>query len=148
MKSGWLQEATICAATFVSAASRLSRTILRPPMPPAALHQSTKACDSWKISTLSPGTTVLPGSDMVATWMSVSVTPLSVAPLALPGPHTPLSDPKSPGPGVAAAAVVGLVPPAAAVVGAAAAVVDDELDAWLLHAPATSATARAAALAA
>jgi hypothetical protein len=28
--------------------------------------------------------------------MVVSVTPRSVAPFAFPGPHTPLSDPKSP----------------------------------------------------
>ncbi len=97
-------------------------------MPPAALHQSTNACDSWNISMLRPGTAVLPGSDMVAARISVSVTPLSVAPEAVPGPQTALSVPKSPGPGPAAVVVVAA---AAAVVGAA---VDGELEPWLLQA--------------
>ena len=57
----------------------------------------------------------------------MSVTPLSVAPDAFPGPHTPLSVPKSPGPG--AAVVVAVAAAAAARV-----VVDDELEPRLLHA--------------
>jgi hypothetical protein len=43
--------------------------------------------------------------------MVVSVTPLSVAPLALPGPHTALRLAKSPGPAAAAADVVVTPPP-------------------------------------
>src|ERR1700729_3211879 len=57
---------------------------------------------------------------MVAMLIEVSVTPGSVAPVALPGPHTAFRVPKSPAP-VAAAAVVA-VPPAAVV----AVVLDDE----------------------
>src|SRR5579862_4679606 len=124
MKSGCWHEATIWAATLNRAASRLSRTILRPRMPPAALHQSTKAWDSWNSSMSRPGTAVLPGSDMVAARISVSVTPLSVAPDAFPGPQTALSVPKSPGPGPAAVVVV---------TAAACVVADDELELWLLH---------------
>jgi hypothetical protein len=62
---------------------------------------------------------------MVAARISVSVTPLSVAPDALPGPHTALSVPKSPGPGPAAVVTVAA---------AAGAVVDGALELWLLHA--------------
>ena len=43
-------------------------------------------------------------------WMSVSVTPRAVAPLALPGPQMALSVPKSPGPALAlGAALLALV---------------------------------------
>jgi hypothetical protein len=72
--------------------------------------------------------------------MSVSVTPLSVTPEALPGPHTALSVPKSPGP---AAASVVLVAAAAA-----GCVVDDELELRPLHAAPTRANDTAAAIAA
>src|SRR3954451_15040813 len=37
---------------------------------------------------------------MVPTVMVLSVTPRAVAPCAVPGPHTPFSDPKSPAPAV------------------------------------------------
>src|SRR5579864_4937595 len=121
MKSGCSHEATIWAATLNRAASRLSRVILRPRIPPAALHQSTNAWDSWNSSMSSPGTAVFPGSDIVAARISVSVTPLSVAPEALPGPQTALSVPKSPGPGPAAVVVV-------AAAGWVVVVVDDELE--------------------
>ena len=50
-----------CAA-LNSAASRLSITILRPLMPPAALHQSAKAVACWGNSTSSPGVMVLEAS--------------------------------------------------------------------------------------
>src|ERR1035441_10096512 len=50
---------------------------------------------------------------MVAMLMEVSVTPISVAPVALPGPQTAFKVPKSPA--VEAAAAVVTVPPAAVV---------------------------------
>src|SRR6185437_9467096 len=46
-----------------------------------------------------PGITVFDGSPIVLTWISVSVTPRAVAPLAFPGPQIALRVPKSPGPG-------------------------------------------------
>src|SRR5690349_8278032 len=103
MKSGAWQDSIILAATFVSAASRLCRTSLRPRIPPAALHHPTKASAESNNSWLRPGTAVLPGSDMVATLIVVSVTPGSVAPFAVPAPQTAFNVPKSPG---AAASVV------------------------------------------
>src|ERR1700738_5268873 len=96
MKSGAWQAWTILAATCNRAASHLCRDSLRPRVPPAALHQSTKVVAESNSSWLSPGATVAPGSDIVPTLIVVSVTPGSVAPLAVPGPHTPLREPKSP----------------------------------------------------
>jgi hypothetical protein len=77
---------------------------------------------------------------MVAARISVSVTPLSVAPEALPGPHTAFSVPTSPGPGPAAVVVVAA---ATCVV-----VVDDELELWPLHAVPMRANDKPAAVAA
>src|ERR1700674_1566843 len=95
-------------ATSVSLASHLSSCSWRPRMPPAALHQPTNASALSKSSWFRPGSTVVPGSDIVPTRMVVSETPSAVAPLAVPGPHTALRVPKSP---VAAFAVVDGVPP-------------------------------------
>src|ERR1700677_3515373 len=83
MKSLW-QGAVICAATLNSAASRLSTTILRPLMPPAALHQSAKAVACWVNSTSRPGRMVLEASFSTAMLMVLSPTPRTVE--APPGP--------------------------------------------------------------
>src|SRR5689334_15585028 len=84
------------AATSVSFESHLSSVSLRPLMPPAALHHWTNAVALSNSSWLRPGWTVAPGSDIVPTRIEVSVTPLSVAPFALPGPQTSFIVPKSP----------------------------------------------------
>jgi hypothetical protein len=57
-------------------------------MPPAALHHLAKAAPAWKNSTLSPGSTVLPGSAKVARSMVLDETPRAVDPLAVPVPQT------------------------------------------------------------
>src|ERR1700736_362438 len=96
-------------ATSVSFESHFASCSWRPRIPPASLHQPTNASELSNSSWSRPGTTVLPGSDIVPTRIDVSVTPRSVAPLALPGPHRALMLPKSP---VAAlAAVVDDEPP-------------------------------------
>jgi hypothetical protein len=77
-------------------------------MPPAESHHFWKAVAVSKSSWSRPGWKVLPGSAMVDTSISVLVTPRAVAPLALPGPHTPFRVPKLPPDVVVAAAVVGV----------------------------------------
>src|SRR6202453_5190761 len=77
MKSLW-QGAVICAATLNSAASRLSTTILRPLMPPAALHQSAKAVACWVNSTSRPRRMVLAASFSTAMLMVLLPTPRTV----------------------------------------------------------------------
>src|ERR1700730_3861582 len=57
-------------------------------MPPAALHQSTYAVAVSHIGWSRPGAPGTLMSAMTETWMLVSVTPVAVAPLALPGPQT------------------------------------------------------------
>src|ERR1700730_2032497 len=94
-KSTW-QASIMRAATSLSLASHLSTESLRPLIPPAALHHPTKAAE-------------VPGSAIVPTRISPSVTPSAVAPLPLPGPHTAFTSPKSPEP--IFAAVVVAVPP-------------------------------------
>src|SRR5271170_1150905 len=86
MKSLW-QAAVICAATLNSAASRLSSTILRPSMPPAALHQSAKAVPCWMNSTSSPGSMVLEASLKTAMLMVLSPTPRTEEVPPGPGSH-------------------------------------------------------------
>src|ERR1700733_4494438 len=97
MKSLW-QAAVACCAALNSAASRLSITILRPSMPPAALHQSAKAVACWVNSTSRPGRMVLEASLKTAMLMVLSPTPRTeeVPPgpvsqiLPTPG-HTPVA---------------------------------------------------------
>src|ERR1700685_2390110 len=83
MKSLW-QAAVACCAALNSAASRLSITILRPLMPPAALHQSAKALACWGDSTSSPGMMVLEASLKTAMLMVFLPTPRTEE--APPGP--------------------------------------------------------------
>ena len=61
----------ICALTLVSAASRLSTTILRPLMPPRSLHHCEKTSAVSKSSWLRPGRPAKPGSEKVPIWISV-----------------------------------------------------------------------------
>ena len=96
MKSLW-QADVICFATLNSAASRLSITILRPLMPPAALHQSAKAVACWMNSTSRPGRMVLEASFSTAMLMVLSPTPRTEEEPPGPGSqilptpgHTPL----------------------------------------------------------
>ena len=80
----------------MSLESHLCSVSLRPRIPPAALHQPTKASALSKSSWSRPGRAVAPGSAIVPTEIVLSVTPCAVAVFALPGPHTPLRVPKSP----------------------------------------------------
>src|SRR4051812_10530496 len=72
-------------------------------MPPASLHHEMNASAASRNSRF----WVNPKSVAVPSWMVPSLTPVAVLPLALPGWHTFLSDPKS-----AAVAVVVSPPPA------------------------------------
>src|ERR1039458_10191906 len=74
MKSLW-HAAVACCAALNSAASRLSITILRPLMPPEALHQSANAVSCWTNSTSSPGVIVLAASLNTAMLMVFEPTP-------------------------------------------------------------------------
>jgi hypothetical protein len=86
MKSLWQAAVASCAA-LNSAASRLSITILRPSMPPAALHQSANAVACWTNSTSSPGWMVLAASLKTAMLMVLSPTPRTVEAPPGPGSH-------------------------------------------------------------
>ena len=108
MKSLW-QAAVACCAALNSAASRLSITILRPLMPPAALHQSANAVACWGNSTSSPGMMVLEASLNTAMLMVLAPTPRTVEAPPDPGSHilpTPGQVPLELDADVAAAAVV------------------------------------------
>src|SRR3984957_20031439 len=96
MKSLWQAWVVTCAA-LNRAPSRLSMTILRPFMPPDALHQSAKAWACWGNSPSRPGSIVLAASLNTAMWMVLSPTPRTEeappdpASQILPTPgHTPL----------------------------------------------------------
>src|SRR5947209_4448760 len=102
MKSFW-QAFVNAWPTLKSFASHLSTTILRPLMPPAALHHLLNASAVSKNSCSRPGAADEPGSAVVPIRMVLSVMPLAVAPFALPGPQMPLSVPKSPLPADAVA---------------------------------------------
>ena len=83
MKSLW-QAAVACCAALNSAASRLSITMWRPLMPPAALHQSANAVACWGNSASSPGSIVLAASLNTAMLMVLEPTPRTEE--APPGP--------------------------------------------------------------
>src|SRR6202522_2871810 len=108
MKSLWQAVVVTCAA-LNSAASRLSITILRPSMPPAALHQSAKAVACSGNSTSSPGVMVLAASLKTAMLMLLEPTPRTVEAPPGPGSHilpTPGQTPLELEADVAAEAVV------------------------------------------
>src|SRR3954454_5660851 len=96
-------------------------------MPPAALHHFVNASAASNSSRLRPGACAKPGSEIVATWISVSVTPTSVAPLPSPGPQTSLTVPKLPWASAPAALDDG-----ASVEGASLEAVDSGVDAGVL----------------
>src|SRR6202046_5886555 len=83
MKSLWQAWVVTCGA-LNRAASRLSMTILRPLMPPEALHQSAKAWACWGNSDSSPGSIVLAASLNAAMLIVLSPTPRTED--APPGP--------------------------------------------------------------
>src|ERR1700735_5321599 len=96
MKSLWQAWVVTCGA-LNRAASRLSMTILRPFMPPEALHQSAKAWACSGNSASRPGSIVLAASLNAAMLVVLSPTPRTDD--APPGPgsqilptpgHTPL----------------------------------------------------------
>src|ERR1700678_3943861 len=108
MKSLWQAVVVTCAA-LNSAASRLSITILRPSIPPAALHQSAKALACSGNSTSSPGVMVLEASLKTAMLMVFLATPRTVEAPPAPGSHilpTPGHTPLELDAAVEAAAVV------------------------------------------
>src|SRR3984957_4955402 len=86
MKSLWHAVVVTCAA-LNSAASRLSITILRPSMPPAALHQSAKAVACSGNSTSRPGVMVLAASLNTAMLMVLLPTPRTEEVPPDPGSH-------------------------------------------------------------
>src|SRR3974377_1184823 len=99
-------------------------------MPPWSLHHLIIPLTESPISWSRPGEPEKPRSSPYPIWIAVSVTPVSVTPLALPGPHGDASVPN-------------MFPAGAEVVAAAAppvgaAVVDDELPRLLLHAATTA----------
>src|SRR5579885_294001 len=65
-------------------------------MPPFSLHHFANALAVSTISLLRPDRPVKPLSVTVPMWISVSVTPLSVAPFASPGAQTFVRSPKPP----------------------------------------------------
>src|ERR1700733_9801223 len=83
MKSLW-QDCSVTCATLNRAASRLSITILRPLIPPEALHQSAKAWACSGNSASRPGSIVLAASLNTAKLMVLSPTPRTED--APPGP--------------------------------------------------------------
>src|ERR1700722_11978080 len=83
MKSLWHACSVTCAA-LNRAPSRLSMTILRPLIPPEALHQAAKALACWGNSASRPGSIVLAASLNTAMLMVLSPTPRTEE--APPGP--------------------------------------------------------------
>src|SRR3954447_16834378 len=74
-------------------------TSLRPAIPPWSLHHLENATAASYISLLSPARPSKPLSVTVPTWMSVAVTPLSLAVSVVPddaGAQTPFTSPKPP----------------------------------------------------
>src|SRR4051794_24388488 len=109
------QASVILALTLNSAASRWLTTILRPLMPPAALHHFAKTVAVSKSSWFRPGRPANPGSDNVPILISLGVTPWAGEPDALPFLQTTSLVPNArvgaPPDVLAACAVVLLVPP-------------------------------------
>ena len=95
MNSLW-QASIICWATLKYFASYFVNTILRPLIPPAALHQLTNDVPTSKKSEPKPGATEAPGSAIVPTLIVVAEMPRPLPPVALPGPQMALRSPKSP----------------------------------------------------
>src|SRR5271163_3872331 len=87
MKSLW-HAAVISCPALNRAASRLSIMILRPLMPPAALHQSANAVACCTNSSSSPGMTVLAASLNSAMLMVFGLTPRTDEGPPGPGSHT------------------------------------------------------------
>src|SRR5579862_7229730 len=85
--------------------------ILRPAMPPAALHQSVNAVALSHMGCSRPGAPGTLISAMTETSMLELVTPVAVAPVAEPGPHTVPRVPKSPDAGSPACVLALLVEP-------------------------------------
>src|SRR5271155_4987614 len=79
--------AVVSCAALNNAASRSSITILRPLMPPAALHQSANALLCWSSSTSSPGIMVLAASLNTAMLMVLAPTPRTEDASPDPGSH-------------------------------------------------------------
>src|SRR4051812_35435931 len=104
MKSFW-HAWMIAAPTLNSLASILSTTILRPLMPPAALHHLVNTSATSKNSWPRPGVTVEPGSASTPMRIVFPLSPRADPPEAEPGAQTLFTEPKSP----VAAALVELV---------------------------------------
>src|ERR1700677_1645474 len=96
MAKSAVQLVSTCGRESVSAESRLSRVILRPSMPPAALHQSVNAVALSHMGCRRPGAPGTLMSAMTDTSTLELVTPVAVAPVAEPGPHTAPRVPKEP----------------------------------------------------
>src|SRR4051812_48809350 len=79
-------------------------------MPPCSLHHVVKATAESYISLVRPDLIVEPLSVSVPTWISVSVTPVAVAPLASPVLHTLAMSPKPPSARVPPAELLALPP--------------------------------------
>ena len=93
------------ALTLNRAESCWFTTILRPLMPPAALHHLLNTSAVSNSSWSRPGRPAKPGSAKVPTLISVGVTPCAVDPAASPFWQTSLRVPKSPDAGAAAVVV-------------------------------------------
>src|SRR4051794_36581248 len=79
-------------------------------MPPCSLHHVVKATAESNISLVRPDLMVEPLSVSVPTWISVSVTPVAVAPLASPVLHTFSMSPKPPSARVPPPELLALLP--------------------------------------
>src|SRR4051794_2292851 len=99
-KKSCAQASVMRALTSNRAESCWLTTILRPLMPPAALHHLLNTSAVSKSSWSRPGRPTKPGSANVPTLISVGVTPCAVAPVASPDWQTSFRVPKSPEAGV------------------------------------------------
>src|SRR3954451_24337208 len=88
------QDSDMRATTLVSAASRLSTTILRPLMPPRSLHHCSKTSAVSKNSWFRPGRPAKATSENVATWIGSGVKPVVGDPDGDPLWHTSVRSPK------------------------------------------------------
>ena len=97
MKSFW-QAWVMTWPTLKSFASHLSTTILRPLMPPAALHHLLKAVGGVEELLLEAGAAAAPGSAVTPMWIVGAGDAAAGGTRRGPGPQTAFSVPKSPGP--------------------------------------------------